>query len=304
MFSMKIWCVKEDLVAVLGGAFVGRALFPASVSGSPSSERTPPLPSGLVAGPSSASPSVPAVSSSSAPTMPAAVGTSSESPPVVAGSVPEDADSLQEGRGSFYESTLREVWINGYVINIQHRFTSRTDEVRSRFIWTMTARSNFKHLMYNARKNAEKHSQSADPTLWRERAPSWMRGEYWETLCNIWAAERWQQTSSIMKVNRAANPEVNMHTGGSVSFTTHQSRLEKELKRQPTFSEVFDRTHKKKGTDAYISDRARVVAESYSQQMTEKYVGEDEQPPLDPEVPSSGGVGGHEHEDEDEDKAS
>ncbi|MQL80614.1 hypothetical protein Taro_013058 [Colocasia esculenta] len=76
-----------------------------------------------------------------------------------------------------------------------------------------------------------------------------MRGDYRETLCNIWAAERWQQTSTIMKVNRAANPEANMHTGGSVSFATHQSRLE-----------------------------------SYSQQMTEKYVGEDEQPQLDPEV--------------------
>ncbi|MQL85028.1 hypothetical protein Taro_017547 [Colocasia esculenta] len=76
-----------------------------------------------------------------------------------------------------------------------------------------------------------------------------MRGDYWETLCNIWAAERWQQTSTIIKVNRAANPAANMHTGGSVSFATHQSRLE-----------------------------------SYSQQMIEKYAGEDEQPPLDPEV--------------------
>ncbi|MQL80885.1 hypothetical protein Taro_013340 [Colocasia esculenta] len=113
----------------------------------------------------------------------------------------------------------------------------------------MTARSNFKHLLYNARKNAEKVSQSADPTLWRERALSWMRRDYWETLCNIWAAERWQQTSTIMKVNRAANPEANMHTGGSVSFATHQFRLE-----------------------------------SYNQQMTEKYAKEDEQPQLDAEV--------------------
>ncbi|MQM04199.1 hypothetical protein Taro_036993 [Colocasia esculenta] len=73
-----------------------------------------------------------------------------------------------------------------------------------------------------------------------------------------------------MKVNRAANPEANMHTSGSVSFATHQSRLKNELKRPPTFQEVFDKTHKKKGTDQYISDRAREVAESYSQQMTEK----------------------------------
>ncbi|MQL89422.1 hypothetical protein Taro_021990 [Colocasia esculenta] len=165
-----------------------------------------------------------------------------------------------------------------------HRFTRRSNEVRSRLVWTMTARSNFKHLLYNARKNAEKVSQSADPTLWRERAPSWMMRDYWETLCSIWAAERWQQTSTIMKVNRAANPEANMHTGGSVSFATHQSRLENELKRLPTFQEVFDRTHKKKGTDQYISDRVREVAESYSQQMTERYAGEDEQPKLDPEV--------------------
>ncbi|MQL81835.1 hypothetical protein Taro_014299 [Colocasia esculenta] len=87
-----------------------------------------------------------------------------------------------------------------------------------------------------------------------------------------------------MKVNWAANPEANMHTSGSVSFATHQSKLEKELKQPPTFQEVFDKTHKKKGTDQYISDRAREVAESYSQQMTEKYVGEEEQLQLDPEV--------------------
>ncbi|MQM04220.1 hypothetical protein Taro_037013 [Colocasia esculenta] len=237
--------------------------------------------------------------------------------------MPMDAVSLQEGGGSFYESPLREVWINGdkiepaqasqfitrtiqahfpgpiyrfndFSMEVQellyqmfmsnHRFTRRSDEAQSRLVWTMTARSNFKHLLYNARKNAHKISQSADPTLWRERGLTWMRGDYWETLCNIWAAEIWQQTSTTMKVNRAANPEANMHTSGSVSFAIHQSRLEKELKMPLTFQEVFDKTHKKKRMDQYISDRAREVAESYSQQMTEKYVGEEEQPQLDPEV--------------------
>ncbi|MQL86006.1 hypothetical protein Taro_018539 [Colocasia esculenta] len=293
-----------------GRGLRGRVLFQASASGSPSvppsGEFTPPQPRGLVAGPSSVSPSV-AV----------AIGAASVSPPLAAGSVPEDAVSLQEGGGNFYESTLREVWINGdkiepaqasqfitttiqghfprpihrfndFPMEVQellyqmfmsnHRFTHRSDEAQSRLVWTMIARSNFKHLLYNARKNAEKVSQSADPTLWRERAPSWMRRDYWETLCNIWATQRWQQTSTIMKVNRAADPVANMHTGGSVSFATHQSRLENELKRLPTFQEMFDRTHKKKGTDQYISDKAREVVESYSQQMTEKYAGEDEQP--------------------------
>ncbi|MQM16561.1 hypothetical protein Taro_049520 [Colocasia esculenta] len=52
-------------------------------------------------------------------------------------------------------------------------------------------------------------------------------------------------------------------------------QLEK-LKQPPTFQEGFDKTHKKKGMDQYISDRAREVAESYSQQMIEKYAGEKE----------------------------
>ncbi|MQM03695.1 hypothetical protein Taro_036483 [Colocasia esculenta] len=81
-----------------------------------------------------------------------------------------------------------------------------------------------------------------------------------------------------MKVNGAANPEANKHSSGSVSFATHQSRLEKELKRPPTFQEVFDKTYKKKGTNQYISDRAREVA-----QITEKYAWEEE-PQLDPGI--------------------
>ncbi|MQL88196.1 hypothetical protein Taro_020755 [Colocasia esculenta] len=253
----------------------------------------------------------------------------------------EDAVSLQVGGGSFYESTLREVWINGdkiepaqasqfitriiqahfsgpihrfndFPMEVQellyqmfisnHRFTHRSDEARSRLVWMTTAQSNSKHLLYNARKNAKKICQSANLTLWRERAPTWMRRDYWESLCNIWAVERWKQTSTTMKVNWADNPEANIHTSGSISFVTHQSRLEKELKRPPTFQEVFDKTHKKKGTDQYISDRAREVAESYSQQMIEKYAGEEEQPQLDPEVwvaasgaPKKGHVYGFRH---------
>ncbi|MQL81170.1 hypothetical protein Taro_013629 [Colocasia esculenta] len=314
LFPMKIWCVGARSGSSSGRSLRRRVLFQASASGSSS---VPP-PVAVAAGPSSVSPTIAATAGPASVSPPVAAGSGQSTPPnTVVGLVPEDVVSLQEGGGSFYDSTLREVWINGYKIEpsqvsqlitrtIQahfprpihrfndfstevqellyqmfmsnHRFTSRSDEARSRLVWTMTARSNFKHLLYNARKNAQKVSQNADPTLWRERAPTWMRRDYWESLCNIWAAERWQQTFTTRKVNRAANLEANMHTSGYVSYVTHQSRLEKELKRPPTFQKVFDKTHKKKGTDQYISDRAREVAESYSQHMTEKYVGEEEQP--------------------------
>ncbi|MQM12411.1 hypothetical protein Taro_045329 [Colocasia esculenta] len=54
--------------------------------------------------------------------------------------------------------------------------------------------------------------------------------------------------------------------------------------------------------DQYISDRARVVAESYNEQMTEKHAEEEEQLQLDPEVwvavsgaPKKGHVYGFRH---------
>ncbi|MQM18912.1 hypothetical protein Taro_051912 [Colocasia esculenta] len=246
-----------------GRSLRGRVLFQTSGSG----EFTPSHPRVPAAGPSSVSPTVAVAAgpASVSPPVAAGSGQSTPSPNTVVGPVPEDAISLQEGGGSFYDNTLREVWINGDKIELaqasqfitrtiqahfpgpihrfndfpmevqkllyqmfisNHRFTRRSDEARSRLVWTMTARSNFKHLLYNARKNAQKVSKSADPTLWRERVPTWMRRDYWESLCNIWSVERWQQTSTTMKVNRAANPEANMHASGSVSFATHQSRLE------------------------------------------------------------------------------
>ncbi|MQL70060.1 hypothetical protein Taro_002356 [Colocasia esculenta] len=192
------------------------------------------------------------------PTVPPPLVTSS-GPSTGASTVPqaEDAVSLQEGGGSFYDATLWEVWINGF-----NNFPMDVQE-----------------LLYQMFE--------LDSTLWREHAPTWMRRDYWQRLCNIWAEERWHETSTTMKVNRAANLEANKHTSGSISFATHQSRLENELKWPPTFQEVFDKLHKKKGTDQYVSDKAQEVAESYSQQMIEKYVGEEKQPQLDLEATSA-----------------
>ncbi|MQL89352.1 hypothetical protein Taro_021928, partial [Colocasia esculenta] len=76
----------------------GRGLLVATGSG----EFTPPHPRVPVVGPSSMS-----------LTVAVAAGPASVSPPVAAGLVPKDVDSLQEGGGSFYDSTLRKLWING-----------------------------------------------------------------------------------------------------------------------------------------------------------------------------------------------
>ncbi|MQM17177.1 hypothetical protein Taro_050148, partial [Colocasia esculenta] len=83
----------------------------------------------------------------------------------------------------------------------------------------------------------------------------------------------------------------NVHTSGFVSYTTHSQKLRHELERAPTFHELFDQTHKQKGTDDYVSESARTIAETYDRTMTDRYAEGTPQLDLDPEawVDASGG---------------
>ncbi|MQM12562.1 hypothetical protein Taro_045480 [Colocasia esculenta] len=75
-----------------------------------------------------------------------------------------------------------------------------------------------------------------------------------------WATGPWQERSQAAKRNRAAHPEKNVHTSGSVSYATHSQKSRHELERASTFRELFDQTHKWKGTDDYVSESARTIA--------------------------------------------
>ncbi|MQL79642.1 hypothetical protein Taro_012102, partial [Colocasia esculenta] len=95
----------------------GRGLFAASGLG----EFTPPPPIVLATGPSSVPPSLAVGPGQSTTSPPIVAGPSSCAPPAFlagASTVPEAEDdvSLQEGGGSFYDTTLWEVWINGVKI--------------------------------------------------------------------------------------------------------------------------------------------------------------------------------------------
>ncbi|MQM08049.1 hypothetical protein Taro_040899 [Colocasia esculenta] len=54
----------------------------------------------------------------------------------------------------------------------------------------------------------------------------WMRRDYWESLCHRWATGPWQERSHAAKRNQAAHLEKNMQTSGSVSYATHNQKLE------------------------------------------------------------------------------
>ncbi|MQL95575.1 hypothetical protein Taro_028244 [Colocasia esculenta] len=72
-----------------------------------------------------------------------------------------------------------------------------------------------------------------------------------------------------------------------------------ELERASTFRELFDQTHKQKGTDDYVSESAHTIAETYDRMMADRHAEGTPQPDLDTEArvdtaggPSKGGVYG------------
>ncbi|MQL85625.1 hypothetical protein Taro_018147, partial [Colocasia esculenta] len=174
----------------------------------------------------------------------------------------------------------------------RYMFTRLEDLPQARVVWESTAQTNFRKLMWEAWDKAAKTTGSEDPKAWMDYGLVCMRTDYWESLCHHWATRPWQERSHAAKRNRTAHLKKNVHTSGLVSYATHNQKLSHELERAPTFHELFDRTHKRKGTDDYVSERARMISETYDRTMADRYVEGTPQLDLDPEawVDAAGGT--------------
>ncbi|MQL86017.1 hypothetical protein Taro_018546 [Colocasia esculenta] len=150
-------------------------------------------------------------------------------------------------------------------------FMRPDDLPRAQAVWESIAQTNLRKSMWETRDKAMKTTGNRDPMAWLDYDPVWLRRDYWESLCERWAAGPWQERSQAAKRNRSSIPEKNVHTSGSASYATHNQKLHHELERAPTFRELFDRTHKRKGTDDYVSESARTIAETYDKTMAERY---------------------------------
>ncbi|MQL86726.1 hypothetical protein Taro_019262, partial [Colocasia esculenta] len=241
----------------------GRGLFATSASGS-----------------SSVPPPVAAGSGEFTPPPPRVPGSGEFTPPYprVPGPLPEDTVSLQEGRGSFYDNTLREVWINGDKIEPAQASQFITRTIQTHFPGPI---HRFNDFPMKVQKSLYQMFMEKCKESLSECRPDSLEGARTD-MDEERLLGKFVQHMGCREM--ATNLHNNESESGDQSRGQHAYKWEKELKRHLTFQEVFDKTHKKKGMDQYISERAREVAESYSQQMTEKYVGEEEQPQLDPEV--------------------
>ncbi|MQL74113.1 hypothetical protein Taro_006480, partial [Colocasia esculenta] len=172
----------------------------------------------------------------------------------------------------------------------RYMFTRLEDLPRARVVWESTAQINFRKSMWEAWDKAAKITGSQDPTACIDYGPVWMRRDYWESLCHRWATRQCQERSQTAKRNRAAHPEKNVNTSGSVSYATHSQKLRHELERAPTFRKLFHQTHKQKGMDDYVK---RVLAQfpRPMRTMADRYAEGSPQPGLDLEawVDAAGG---------------
>ncbi|MQM04078.1 hypothetical protein Taro_036874, partial [Colocasia esculenta] len=190
--------------------------------------------------------------------------------------VPGPVDSWKE-----FPPSVRELLFDMFT---RYVFTRPEDLPRARVVWESTAQTNFRKSMGEAWDKATETTGSRDPTAWMDYGPVWLRRDYWESLCHRWVIGPWQERSQAAKRNRATHPEKNVHTSGSVSDATHSQKLRHELECAPTFRELFDQTHKRKGTDDHVSESARTIAKTYDRTMADRYAEGTPQADLDLEA--------------------
>ncbi|MQL86932.1 hypothetical protein Taro_019469 [Colocasia esculenta] len=190
--------------------------------------------------------------------------------------IPKPVDSWKE-----FPPSIRELLFDMFMRFV---FTRSEDLPRARVVWESTAQTNLRKSMWEAWDKATKTTGSRDPMAWMDYGLVWLRRDYWESLCHHWATGPWQERSQAAKRNKTTHSEKNLHTSGSVSYATHSKKLRHELECAPTFRELFDRTHKRKRTDGYVSESARTIVETYDRTMTDRYAKGTPQPDLDPDA--------------------
>ncbi|MQM19706.1 hypothetical protein Taro_052718 [Colocasia esculenta] len=146
------------------------------------------------------------------------------------------------------------------------------DLPRARVIWESTAQTNFRKSMWEARDKATKTTGSRDHTAWLYYGPVWLRRDHWESLCHLRATGPWHRRG-----HRRLNAIEQL-------IRRRMCILRHELERAPTFRELFDLTHKRKGTDNYVSESAHTIAETYDRTMADRYAEGTPQPDLDLEA--------------------
>ncbi|KAJ1415044.1 Transposase-associated domain [Sesbania bispinosa] len=99
----------------------------------------------------------------------------------------------------------------------------------------------------------------------------WIGQDLLDQLRAKWEAEDWQQKSIKNKENRLAQDGHNVHSAGSLSTREHAKRMRKEMDKEPTCFELYERFHRPKGKpNEWHNEKQGKIAEMYQSQIVEK----------------------------------
>lgn len=155
----------------------------------------------------------------------------------------------------------------------------------------------FRDILYKLREISKKMAKSYGHCFTDTRNVHYMLQYYvpkgiertrWKDMCRQWHTTSWLKKSDVRKKSRNSRDaagKISRHMGGNVGFDEHRLKLTSELGREPTFLEVFERTHfvknskvnhlfqKNKDENQFCTDKAKVARETYFQVLLEKYGG-------------------------------
>ncbi|CAK8539017.1 unnamed protein product [Lathyrus sativus] len=119
------------------------------------------------------------------------------------------------------------------------------DLFKQKFTWPpehkVTVRRNFE------KRSAAKMSQlMQDVRRDLEYRPEWMGEEVWKKLTVHWNSSKFKKVSATNKRNRCSMDGASLHTGGSIPHRLHWKRMKKEKGADPSLTEFYFRTHRKK----------------------------------------------------------
>ncbi|MED6211635.1 hypothetical protein PIB30_075650 [Stylosanthes scabra] len=96
-----------------------------------------------------------------------------------------------------------------------------------------------------------------DPRDPQQGAPrGWIQDDLWDRLVEFWRQEDYKKLKQTNKKNRASETGGSLHTGGSTMYEATRERMALELRRPPTQSKIFARTHTWKEDQLWVDRRS------------------------------------------------
>nr|KYP70752.1 hypothetical protein KK1_009981 [Cajanus cajan] len=101
-----------------------------------------------------------------------------------------------------------------------------------------------------------------------ERKPIWIGEDVWAHLKEHWRSLSFKKKSEINKRNRESVNGASLHTDGSIPHRLHWKRMKQEKGMDPSLSEFYFRTHRKKDK-SWVGHHAKLTFDKFQQRKFE-----------------------------------